>query len=90
MTDQDREQYMRDYTFAVQRLRASPDDAIDAFTLLQVRTLKKYPNLSQAIADAVTAIRAKKDPAAPLLRARRILDGSTGALDTLPVWSGAW
>jgi hypothetical protein len=90
MTGQDREKYIHDYAFAVQRLRTSPEDAVDALTILQVQTLRKYPNLSQAFADAITAVRSKKDPGAALLRARRILDGSTGALDTLPLWSGAW
>jgi hypothetical protein len=58
--------------------------------LLQVQTLRKYPELAQAIGDAVAAIRAKKDPTVPLTAARQAIEGNIGALSTLPVWSGAW
>jgi hypothetical protein len=90
MSDLDRDRYMREYVFGVQQLRTSQDNAIETLTLLQVETLRKYPNLSQAIGDAISAVHAKKDPEGALLRARRILGGSTGTLDTLPLWSGTW
>jgi hypothetical protein len=86
----DRWQYMRTYALGVQQMRASPDSAVETFTLLRVETLRKYPDLAQAVGDAVAAIQAKRNPASSLLRARRILEGSTAALDTLPLWSGAW
>lgn len=86
----DRAKLESDYASAVRALKTSPDSAVQIMTLMQVETLRKYPDLAKALGDAVTAIQAKKNPAVPLTAARQAIDGTTGALHTIPVWSGAW
>jgi hypothetical protein len=78
------------YTEAIGILRTDPARAIELFTLMRVATLRTMPALAAALGDGVTAVQQGKDATLPLLRARRALDGSGGALDSLPVWGGAW
>lgn len=78
------------YTEALGYLRTQPARAIELFTLMRVATLRSEPALAAALGDAVTALQRATDATLPLLRARRALDGSAGAIDSLPVWGGAW
>jgi hypothetical protein len=90
LSDVDRARYRIDFMTAIAQLQTAPQDALDSFTLLQVETMRKYPDIAHAIAEAVTAIRSKQSPASALARARGLIDGAAAALDTLPKWSGAW
>jgi hypothetical protein len=78
------------YADAVRELQSNPEHAVELLTLLRVATLRTQPSVAAALGDAVTAVQSGTDATLPLLRARRALDGSAGALDTLPMWSGAW
>lgn len=86
----DRPKLEADYTSAILTLKTSPDSAVEMMTLMRVETLRKYPELAAALGDAVTAIQSKKDPSTSLTTARQIINGQTGTLHTIPVWSGAW
>ena len=74
----------------MEQLRTSPENAMETLALLQVETMRKYPDVARAVGDATAALRAKRDPNAELGRARGLIDGKGTAMDTLPRWSGAW
>lgn len=78
------------YAAAVRELRSSPARAVELFTLLRVSTLRTNPALAAALGEATTALQGGTDATLPLLRARRVIDGSKSAQETLPKWSGAW
>jgi len=90
LDEADRTKLTADYASAIRALKSSPDSAVQIMTLMRVETLRKYPDLANALGDAVTAIQAKKDPALPLTTARQALNGQVGTLHTIPMWSGAW
>lgn len=90
MTGLDRDRYRSDLAAAMAQLRGSPGNALEMLALLQVETMRKYPDVATAVGDAAAAIRAKRDPGAALGRARGLIDGKAAAMDTLPLWSGAW
>jgi hypothetical protein len=79
------------YTEAVRALKADPGHAVELFTLLRVATLRSRPAVAASLGDAVAAVQRGADATLPLLRVRQALDGSgAGAIDSLPVWAGAW
>lgn len=79
------------YTAAVRALKTDPAQAVELFTLLRVATLRSRPAVAAALGDAVSAVQRGTDASLPLLRVRQALDGSgTGAIDSLPVWTGTW
>jgi len=86
----DRDRLRAQYTQAIESLKSKPASSVETLTLMVVATLRSQPVLAAALGDAVTAIKRGNDATLPLLRARRSLDGSTGAIDSLPAWSGSW
>ena len=86
----DKDRLRLQYVHAVDQLLSKPTAAIEEFQGMQVMTLRTYPGLASALNDAINAAKTGRDMTLPLLRARRVLDGSSGAIDSLPSWSGAW
>lgn len=87
----DLEQLRGQYTEAVRSLKSNPEHAVELFTLLRIATLRTRPAIAASLGDAVTAIQRGSDATLPLLRVRQALDGAgAGAIDSLPVWTGAW
>jgi len=86
----ERDRLRGQYVDALNQLRSQPQRALETFTLMQVATLRSQPVLAAALGDAIKAIQRGTDVTIPLLRARRELDGSAGAIDSLPPWSGSW
>jgi hypothetical protein len=78
------------YADAIRELRFNPTRAVELFTLLRVSTLRTNSPLAMALGEATTALQGGVDATLPLLRARRVIDGSKSALEMLPKWSGAW
>jgi hypothetical protein len=78
------------YSDALAVLDTAPDRARERLALLQVEALRADPALGAAVGEAIAMLQAGRDPAQPLQRARRLLDGPAMVADTLPRWSGAW
>ena len=75
---------------AIDRIGSKPEDAIRAFTLLQVEALSSSPSFASAVGEAIEAFRKGRDATIPLLRARRALLGNPASTPGLPAWSGGW
>jgi hypothetical protein len=79
---------VRRFRDAVELLDKKPQDAVRAFTLLQVQALSFSPQVATALGEAVEAFRKGRDATLPLLRARRVLEGNPQSSPGLPAWSG--
>ena len=84
----DRDRMRLEYSAAIEQLRRAPSKAVTMLTMIRVESLKKYPALSAAIADALGAIDRGRDVTGPLLRVRRLLEATPIVTDSLPLWSG--
>ena len=69
---------------------SSPMAAIDSLVLLRVESLDAAPQLANALADALDAMRNGRDATALLARARRVAEGNVRASGRLGAWSGVW
>jgi hypothetical protein len=90
LADTARFRLRQSYAVALTMLATAPDDARDRLALLQIEALRAEPALAAALATALDALQAGRDPAPALQRARRILEGPLSITNTLPHWSGAW
>jgi hypothetical protein len=86
--DSARIELVRRFGDAVELIEKKPQDAVRAFTLLQVQALSVSPQVATALGDAVEAFRKGRDATLPLLRARRVLEGNPQSSPGLPAWSG--
>ena len=86
----DRDRMRAEYSAAIEQIRGAPSQAVTMLTMLRVESLKKYPALSAALENALSAIGAGRDVTGALLRVRRLLEGNPTVTDSLPVWSGGW
>lgn len=68
---------------------SEPGAAADSLLLLRIDVLERHPTAASALGDAAEALRAGRDVTPALQRARRALDPSAGAADSLSRWSGA-
>jgi hypothetical protein len=75
---------------AIALIESKPEDAMLAFTLLQVEGLEASPAFASAVGEAVEAFRNGRDATLALLRARRALSGDPSARPGIPAWSGSW
>jgi hypothetical protein len=75
---------------AIELAARSPAAAIDSLVLLRVESLDAAPPLAAALADALDAMRNRRDATSLLARARRIVDGSVRGSGRLGAWSGIW
>ena len=80
----------RRFNRAIELLQSNPEEAVRAFTFVQVDALSTSPSFAAAVGEAVIAFRRGRDATAPLLRARRALSGDPSASPGLSPWSGAW
>jgi hypothetical protein len=78
----------RRFSAAVELIEAKPQEAVRAFTLMQVEALAVSPQVATALGEAVEAFRKGRDATVPLLRARRALAGDPTGAPGLPAWSG--
>jgi hypothetical protein len=88
--DSARARLERRFNQAIELLQSNPEEAIRAFTFVQVDALSTSPSFASAVGEAVIAFRRGRDATAPLLRARRALSGEPSASPGLPTWSGSW
>jgi hypothetical protein len=86
----ERERLRRTFVEALTLLRTAPDRAADLLTEMQVTALRRWPPLAAALGEAAAAVRAGRQPALPLGRARRMLEGPVLVRDTLRAWSTTW
>lgn len=84
----DRDRMRLEYSAAIEQLRSAPSKAVTMLTMIRVESLKKYPALSAAVADALAAIGRGRDVTGQLLRVRRLLETAPTMTDSLPLWSG--
>lgn len=84
----DRDRMRASYSAAIEQLAHDPKNAIILLTTVRVESLRKYPELSAALEDALVAIGKGRDATQPLARARRLLEGVLSVSDSIPVWSG--
>jgi hypothetical protein len=84
----DRDRMRLEYSAAIEQLRSAPSTAVTMLTMIRVESLRKYPALSAAIADALGAIDRGRDVTGPLLRVRRLLEATPTVTDSIPLWSG--
>lgn len=80
----------RRFSDAVELIPAKPQEAVRAFTLMQVEALSLSPQVAGALGEAIEAFRKGRDATLPLLRARRSLAGDPTGSPGLPAWSGGW
>jgi hypothetical protein len=80
----------RRFTDAVELIPSRPQEAVRAFTLMQVEALSASPQVATALGEAIDAFRKGRDATLPLLRARRALAGDPSGNPGLPAWSGGW
>lgn len=80
----------RRFSDAVELIPSKPEEAVRAFTLMQVEALTVSPQVASALGEAIVAFRKGRNATLPLLRARRALAGDPSGAAGLPVWSGAW
>jgi hypothetical protein len=88
--DSARARLERRFSQAVELLQSNPEEAVRAFTFVQVDALSTSPSFAAAVGEAVVAFRRGRDATAALLRARRALSGEPSASPGLPSWSGSW
>ena len=88
--DSARARLERRFNQAIELIQSNPQEAVRAFTLVQVDALSTSPSFASAVGEAVIAFRRGRDATAPLLRARRALSGEPSASPGLPTWSGSW
>lgn len=70
--------------------RSDPTALIEALTRLRVATVASTPAFADALGAVIDSARARRDVAAALSRARRILVGAPAVAGTPAPWSGAW
>ena len=75
---------------AIELLVLRSPAGIDSLLMLRVDALGEAPALAAALGDAVVALRAGRDATLPLARARRTLEGTAAAHDSLPRWGRGW
>jgi hypothetical protein len=75
---------------ALRLLPSAPAAAVDSLLMLRLDALERMPALASALGQAIDALRAGRDATAALARARRVADGAPTALDSVPLWGGAW
>ena len=80
----------RRFSDAVDLIASKPQDAVRAFTLMQVEAISVSPQVAGALGEAIDAFRKGRDATLPLLRARRALAGDPSSVPGLSAWSGAW
>ena len=80
----------RRFSEAVELIPSKPQDAVRAFTLMQVEALTVSPQVASALGEAIDAFRKGRNATLPLLRARRALAGEPSGAAGLPAWSGGW
>ncbi len=78
------------YAKAVELLQHDSTRAVEELTVLRVESLRDLPALADALGQALAALQAHRDATAPLLAARRAIEGRPHTLDTLSAWSGTW
>ena len=69
-------------------IEKQPARAMTELALMRVDALTTLPDFAAALGEATDAIRGGRDATLPLLRARRVLDGSPEVTPGLPAWSG--
>lgn len=87
-SDSARMRIERRFDAAIDLLQSRPEEAIRAFTLVQVDALATSPAFASAVGEAVEAMKRGRDATLPLLRARRALSGEPSSSPGLPSWSG--
>jgi hypothetical protein len=80
----------RRFSDAVELISSKPQEAVRAFTLMQVEALTVSPQVASALGEAIDAFRKGRNATLPLLRARRALAGEPSGTAGLPAWSGGW
>jgi hypothetical protein len=80
----------RRFSDAVELIQPKPQEAVRAFTLMQVDALSVSPQVATALGEAIDAFRKGRDATLPLLRARRALTGDPSGTPGLPAWSSGW
>ena len=80
----------RRFSDAVELIQPKPQEAVRAFTLMQVDALSVSPQVATALGEAIDAFRKGRDATLPLLRARRALTGDPSGTPGLPSWSSGW
>jgi ribosomal protein L13E len=80
----------RRFSDAVELIPSKPQEAVRAFTLMQVEALTVSPQVASALGEAIDAFRKGRNATLPLLRARRALAGDPSGAAGLPAWSGGW
>lgn len=86
----DRDRMRAEYSAAIGQIRIAPGKAVTMLTMIRVESLKKYPVLSGALEDALSAIGRGEDATTPLLKVRRLLERTPVTTDSLPVWGSGW
>lgn len=74
---------------ALDLLDRDPEQAMNALSMLRVRALETHPEVAVPLGEAVDAMRSGRDATAPLVRARRVLDGGARAVPSSR-WGVAW
>jgi hypothetical protein len=80
----------RRFSDAVELIVSKPQEAVRAFTLMQVEALTVSPQVASALGEAIDAFRKGRNATLPLLRARRALAGDPSGASGLSAWSGGW
>jgi hypothetical protein len=80
----------RRFSDAVELIPSKAQEAVRAFTLMQVEALSVSPQVASALGEAIDAFRKGRNATLPLLRARRALAGDPSGAAGLPAWSGGW
>jgi len=86
----DRDRMRSQYSAAVEQMRSAPAKAVTTLMMIRVESLKKYPALSAALEQAVSAIGRGADATAALLKVRRLLEGAPLHTDSLLTWGAGW
>jgi hypothetical protein len=71
-----------------QLARNTPVAAADSIVVLRLAVTGTWPSAAVALEDAVLALRASRDPAASLARARRVIAGAPVVVRGLSAWDG--
>jgi len=66
----------------------APAAAADSIAVFRIAIGGAWPSAAAALADAATALRTRRDPAASLARARRAIAGAPSVAQGLPAWDG--
>jgi len=71
-----------------QLARKAPQAAADSIAVLRIALTGAWPSAAAALEDAASALRASRDPAGSLARARRVIAGAPSVVQGLSAWDG--